>query len=128
MVEIKPSAALNKAVAEAIGLEAFVDEDSLMCLVVPRQWDEIRGIEHPTCEGDVACQRFRPSSDLNDAFAAANVAGLFASFWTTVGADELGEGWGVYDQDGNVKAVVAEAPTPALAICAAILKIKEDQR
>lgn len=116
------------AVAKAIGMETALLYEGKV-LITPREWDEIRGIEHPTCEGDVACQPFRPSTDLNAAFAAAEVAELFhedgpeasfsrypadAAIWQVRWEDESAPdgSWAVY------------APTPALAICAAILKLK----
>jgi len=71
---------------------------------------------------------FEPTTDLNAAFAAAEKVGLFSeTFWRTLGMDELGETWGVFDQDGWMKGTIAgdQHDTPALAICAAILKLKE---
>ena len=66
---------LDSAVANAVGIKTVVVHDSHV-LITPREWDEIRGIEHPTCEGDVACVKFCPSTDLNAAFAAAEKVGL----------------------------------------------------
>ena len=66
------------------------------------------------------------STDLNAAFAAAERVGLFSeTFWRTLGMDEFGETWGVFEQDGNCKRSIGRENhrTPALAICAAILDL-----
>jgi hypothetical protein len=126
-VEIKEGLELDHAVVVAAGIPHVV---GVSCIFVShREWDEMRGIEHPTCEGDIACIEFYPSTDLNDAFAAAEKVGLFSeTFWRTLGMDELGETWAVFEQDGCVKkTVVGEHATPALAICAAILNMKGSQ-
>jgi hypothetical protein len=136
-VEIKPGPELDQAVAEAIGLKTGIREGHRV-LITPREWDEIRGIEHPTCEGDVACIPFQPSTDLGDAFAAAEKVGLFAfglndndgSRFLDRVVDGGVELWRVcqhkYDQLDYVRiSPIASAPTPNRAICAAILKLKE---
>ena len=135
MTEIEPRPELDWAVAKAIGLktaatmryhESSLDDipSCVRVLLSPREWDEMRGIDHPTCEGDVACVPFRPSTDLNAAFAAAKKVGLLQCLG---GAECLlfqkGPLWVVHTiaEDG----LAVSAPTPALAICAAILKLKE---
>ncbi len=95
--------AIDRAIAEAIGLTNIDISKEDKLLISSREWDEIRGIEHTTCEGDVACIKFQPSTDLNTAFEAAA-----ASAWKPLGIDEL-----------------SGYATPALAICANILKLKE---
>jgi hypothetical protein len=112
--------ALNLAVAKAAGLEAVVLYGGNV-LITPREWDEIRGIEHTTCEGDVACIPFRPSTDLNAAFEAAEVVGLFDCESGALTKGLMGDGWFV-----RHRAVpYGRFPTPALAICTAILKLRE---
>jgi len=131
-VEIKPGIALDRAVAEALGFTVFARSPDInrpiqTLLVTPREWDKLRGVEHTTCEGDLACVPFSPSTDLNAAFAAAEATGLFSeTFWRTLGMDELGETWDVFEQDGCVKrSIIGECPTPALAISMAILELKK---
>lgn len=76
--------------------------------------------------GTKTCHPFRPSTDLNAAFAAAEKVGLFDEFWRTLGRDELGETWGVFEQGFGKTTIAGEQhETPALAICAAILELKE---
>jgi hypothetical protein len=72
---------------------------------------------------------FDPQGDMNDAFEAAEKTGLFSeTFWRTLGMDELGETWAVFEQDGHVKKSITDNyTTPALAVCAAILELKENQ-
>jgi hypothetical protein len=119
MVNTDPTTKLDLAVAKAIGLEDIVSDFGDMIFITPREWDEVRGIKHPTCEGDVACVRFQPSVDLNAAFAAAEAAGVFNE-WS------LRRGDGDWYFEGSFESTLGvEAPTPALAICAAILKLKE---
>ena len=60
---------VDMAVAQALGLRYVVDDGGL--LVIPRDLSEVCGKEHFTCEGEIACERFSPSTDLNMAFVAA---------------------------------------------------------
>ena len=53
-------------------------------------------------------------------------AGLFSeTFWRTLGMDELGETWGVFEQEltGKRSLCSEQHATPAMAICAAILTL-----
>jgi hypothetical protein len=115
---------IDLAVANAIGLKHISNYHGPV-LITPREWDEIRGIDHPTCEGGVACVLFRPSTDLNDAFAAAEV--VFATNDWVVGKDFS---WGSFRCKGLLGGESFDecAPTPALAICVAILKLKEESK
>jgi len=129
MIEIKAGAELDEAVADAIDLQYFprtglLDDSSHTVLITPREWDEIRGIEHITCEGDIACIPFQPSIDLNAAFAAAEKVELFDHETPPSYRRCL---FGVDDDTWCVggPGLSADGPTPALAICAAILKLKE---
>jgi len=115
-------------VAEAIGLQSHVrhivnaQPPIPHVLITSREWDEIRGIEHLTCEGDVAYIPFQPSTDLNAAFAAAEKAGL----WNEYGYCQAA-GQHVLSQTVPVASwgdTIAHATTPTLAICAAVLRLK----
>ena len=104
----KAGAELDRAVAEAVGLEVVgggVDEDGEVWVVN---------------EDGRTSREFRPSADLNAAFAAAERAAVFV--WAA-GMQRLVDGWRVYDpirprRSGSVQS------SPALAICAAILELK----
>ncbi len=121
-VEIKPGPELDQAVVEAIGLKYCVTHP-LAVLITSREWDELRGINHPACEGDVACMPFCPSTDLDAAFAAAEEAMLFGDGICLL--EHRTDGWRVFDDDRGRE--LAAAPTPALAICAAILKLGDTE-
>ena len=110
--ELKPGDETDRLVAESVGATKDVAGD----------WS-LNGekIGTQSMEGD---WDFHPSSDLNDAFWAAEQVGLF---------DDYSLGWRrVYNRwelskfipmDGPYK--IAHAETPAMAICKAILKLKE---
>ena len=69
-------------------------------------------------------QAFSPSTDLNAAFEAAEKVGLF-NYRSLTCYPHLPPRWLVhYFHNGDELNVVAEGPTPALAICAAILALK----
>ncbi len=127
---------LDLAVAKAIGIESAILHSfdtmppSQVVLITSREWDEIRGIEHTTCEGDVACIQFQPSVDLNAAFVAAFSVGLFNE--ATLGPFVLRPGkrrsFVLHETlCGEDEAVYAYGDTPALAICEAILKLKSSR-
>lgn len=117
---------LDLAVARAIGLESALLYEGKV-LITHREWDEIRGIEHTTCEGDVACIPFRPSVDLNAAFAVAEFVGsryeLERQYESIVVNNNRYLAW--IEDDRRCRGAEF-GPTPALAICAAILKLKEE--
>ena len=119
MTEIKAGTVVDLAIAKAIGMTTAVEFKGDI-LISSRERDELRGIEHPTCEGSVACIPFSPSKDLNAAFAAAKKVGLFEIRCL---AQNSSEQWRIWNYDPTE--LVAPAETPALAICAAILKLKE---
>lgn len=99
---------INQQVAEAIGL--VTDPECT--------WNYLYSGPHQDCEDTKACRPFHPSTDLNDAFWAAEKVGHH--FYLS--RNELsGEMWECSLKSGSV-GVMAE--TPALAICAAILKLK----
>ena len=116
---------LDLAVALAIGVETAVAHNGRV-FITSRERDEIRGIEHTTCEGNVACIPFQPSTDLNAAFMAAEKAGIFDHPDVTVSRNEKGQ-WEVEKRIGLRDCeTLAIQPTLALAICTAILKLKEE--
>ena len=108
---------LDMAVAKACGLVVVLHDGRI--LITPREWDESRGIEHTTCEGNVACVLFNPSTDLNAAFAAAEKVSVLLK---GVHVEQTLDTWWC-SLNGKDHGVFAA--TPALAICAAILKLKE---
>ena len=120
----KSDSELDCAVAKAVGIKTAVACRGGVVLISHREWDELRGIEHPTCEGDVSCIPFTPSTDLNAAFEAAEKVSDYIGviknqnspngFWEA--KLSLLDGWDEWSRQ----------PTPALAICAAILKLKEN--
>lgn len=80
---------------------------------------------------------FRPSTDLNDALLAAEKFGLFSGNWSDHSLCKFdSEDWQIRSDHLTMDAqstseqlfvgeIVACAETPALAICAAILKLAE---
>ena len=126
-IEIKPGSKLDRAVAEAIG-DPY-----------PRAHDwEATGQADYECNvfrckncGDLALEDSPPSvdpndpcvklfsTDLNAAFAAAEKVGLFAGACGLF--RDTPTRWSACDQD-YIRGV---GNTPALAICAAILNLKE---
>lgn len=65
---------------------------------------------------------FRPTTDLNDAFLAAEKFGLFGP---DISLCWQGRKHGWYILDCAARKPVGNGPTPAIAICAAILKLAE---
>ncbi len=122
---------LDLAVANAVGLKVVtggVDEDGefkLTGLYADDVW-VVYG------DGDES-RLFRPSTDLNAAFAAAEKARLFCDEETFM--QQVDTQWRVcrwQHDEGPPKVDTAVdlgcASVPALAICAAILKLKESKR
>jgi hypothetical protein len=115
-VEIKAGSELDRAVAEAIGWrqsgEAWVNKETPL-------------------DRECWMSDFSPSTDLNAAFAAAEKVGLFETRLLRQVERNL---WEVIDihayvfmqeRGGCDAADCAFGSTPALAICAAILKLRE---
>lgn len=118
-IEIKAGPKLDAAVANALGNEFVLESTDGVCLV----W-----------EGDVTdpslYKEFCPSTDLNDAFEAADQCGLFVDEFACLRIDAcpLYEWWQVsreIDTDyGIEEEMLADyCKTPALAICEAILAL-----
>jgi hypothetical protein len=117
-VKIKAGPELDLAVAEAVGLAVVgggIDDD------------EVWVVNADT----VTSGLFHPSRDLNAAFAAAAKAGLFdpdgpeAHLSCHPAAEET---WKVWWEDSSWPdgGCAVYEPTPALAICAAILRLKSE--
>jgi hypothetical protein len=122
-VKVEAGPELDRAVAVAIGLKSVVLHKGC-AYITPRDFDAMRGIEHPTCEGDVACISFQPSADLNAAFAAAEKVGVFNEWSLSRNCD----GWTFVDcNDCCNRWIGFHSATPALAICAAILYLMENR-
>lgn len=105
LVEIKAGPELDRAVAEAVGVKVEASAYNLHRM--------------HRVDGPGSGLPFMPSEDLNAAFAAAEKVGLFER-WSLRGGG--GDSWGLYWGDLNIG---VNEPTPALAICAAILKLSE---
>lgn len=118
---------LDRKVAVAIGLIKSKTTYGIRWLW--EEGDETGVILGPCdCEfgdGWSSCEHWSPSTDLNDAFDAAEEIGLFApsihnAFLSRVSSDEWGVMWGPYnDRDSFCEC------TPDLAICGAILKLND---
>lgn len=116
MIAIEQGVELDRAVAEAIGWSIIAG--------FPHDWHDERGRTWPI-------SGFRPSYDMNAAFAAAervfphgfalHTPGVPVGGWKEFRCI-AGTGW---DGDRASGQIQVEADTPALAICAAILKLKE---
>jgi hypothetical protein len=137
MTEIKPGPELDIAVAEAIGrpldqhyglyhckschrykIDRYTMRDGCFC-----DCDMPPGGPVPRLE--YVESGFRPSTDLNAAFAAAEAVGLFDEWALTHSMVS----WRITPAKQGlwfIDPVLALEFTPALAICAAILKLKEE--
>lgn len=114
MVEIKVGSELDRAIAEAIGLVSThkVLGSEIVFWADPRAPREVP-------------RTFNPSVDMNDAFYAAEAAGLF-----TVERDgpevhlakTIDGQWEILT-GGSEMGYVSREDTPCLAICAVILKL-----
>ena len=114
MIEIKEGPELNQAVAEAIGLVAtHLTLDGRAWHVDPRFGTKAIPVE------------FCPSTDLNDAFAAAEIVGVFRryAYCGAPGRHVLSETVPVASWDD----VIVHEDTPALALCAAVLEVAKQQ-
>lgn len=113
MVEIKPGAELDLAVAEACGVKGWIE--SLR--------HEATGYESPkrfVLSSMVDTVFWEPSTDLNAAFLAAEKVGLFDQWHIGKWSNPPQSGWGI---EGDGSPVSGLYPTPSLAICAAILEL-----
>ena len=111
-VELEAGPEMDRAVAEAIGGFNFSPEYR-----VPSFTDEL--------DASKFSKTFCPSTDLNDAFWAAESAGLFGRYVDLYRAD--GE-WRVFRNWTSGKGggkILGESATPAMAICKAILELRK---
>jgi len=129
-IDIKSGPELDKAVADAIGLECHISDTFVMPIC-------FLGKSHEGSPDWPAWDKgspFQPSRDLNAAFSAADKVGLFdgcshilgkGSVWSE---DSHGHWWINHTRDGSVplslESEVSSGHSLALAICAAILKAK----
>jgi hypothetical protein len=136
MTEIKAGPKLDRAVAEAIGYS--------LCMAFKAETDPVSRTDPSllrvpelilrtiTADSDRMPDNLLPkfSTDLNAAFAAAERVELFSDYYyRMLGVDESDKTWGVYQQDEHhIDRPIGNRlyDTPALAICAAILKLKEE--
>ncbi len=108
-MEIKAGAELDLAVAEACGVKGWIE--SLR--------NEVTGYESPerfVLADSLETVFWEPSTDLNDAFSAAERAGMFLEL------NCLADGWMATTHAMRGKSPSIES-TPSLAICAAILEL-----
>ena len=126
MVEIKAGPELDRAVAEAVGWQYTERQnfrnrfDEVVGRTLLGWWDGDKYIGHgaPLC-----------STDLNVAFAAAEAVGLFHQHLIVLD----GDGWQIWRHEhfsancygGDGEVFVGPFSIPALAICAAVLELKE---
>jgi hypothetical protein len=127
MADLMAGPGLDRRVAEAVGFRANVldsgeprDYSHLAAYTKPVGTPVQVGAADPRMPQEVI-PKF--STDLNAAFAAAERVYLFAGqIFRDLRQRQCGD-WCVWDLDNDE--YVAEGPTPALAICAAILKEKK---
>mgnify|MGYP003490644215 FL=1 len=113
MIEVKEGIDLDRAIAGAIGIGTY---GSTVCLMQAHEWDKLFGRNDTDTVMDMP---FMPSSHLDAAFAASEVAGLFNNYRVL---RKNRHHWEVYEVGESLDRVVSTGDTPALAICAAILK------
>ena len=116
MVEIKPGAELDLAVAEACGVKGWIESVRY----------EVTGYESPkrfVLSSTVETVFWEPSIDLNAAFYAAEKVGLFSESYRGICKEPSDDTWGVVDVLSNCERVISSEDTASLAICAAILEL-----
>lgn len=121
VIEIKPGPELDQAVAKAIGWVYeerphpgyTLEAQTLLGALLVGWWYEDKYVAYKVPSY---------STDLNAAFAAAEVVGLFTDGDVYLTPDIHGEWWIGQWASGKV---FGRSATPALAICAALLELKE---
>ena len=117
MIEIKAGEELDKAVAEAAGIECKITHthNFPICHLTRAGAESLSGVlgAWPVTDG---ANPFIPSRDLNAAFAAAEKVGMFLEL------TRLSSEWMATTH--ALKGKYETASTPCLAICAAILTLK----
>jgi hypothetical protein len=129
MTEIKPGRELDVAVAEAVGAKPRIGKDRRSVVVAIEDGRIMRHLAIPTgpnaaCNG--AFVPFSPSTDLNAAFQAAEAVGLFAEPHFMMLGMTYNNKWVIYCGGDCLEYFSEACDTPALAICDAILKLKEE--
>ncbi len=122
--EIKPGPELDQAVAEAIGMIGTCTCHTRA--MVPYQ--KLKPITYHcgSCGQVAGVHHYQPfSTDLNAAFAAAEKVGLFDE--NRLYRDKRTGQYGLDPTNIMSGRLFPMAPTPALAICAAILKLEESE-
>lgn len=117
MIEIKAGLDLDRAIAGVIGL---------ICTHRVLGSD-IEFYVDPRAGANEVPRMFKPSTDLNDAFQAAEVAGLFDVVRNGPEvhlAKTIDGEWEILT-GGSEMGYVTRKDTPALAICGAILKLSK---
>lgn len=115
MEKISEGPELDQAVAEAIGL---VCTHRVLGSNIIFWSDPQAALDAP--------RTFEPSTNLNNAFRAAEAVGLFNDNHRVLRKDTSDETWEIADVFFNRETIVASEGTPALAICAAVLKNSEE--
>ena len=131
MIKIKEGPELDLAVAEAIGVKCYLskERDTPLCVVTGPGSEVLNKLN----ASGVSWRNtfpFQPSIDLNAAFAATEKFGLFSGNHLHIPGPgnfcamlyKLSDG--IWHVSGNSGERYSDAETPALAICAAILKAK----
>lgn len=109
MIEIKEGPELDLRIASAVDLVCDVRDGKIFALF---SGDNVTAFE----------EEFSPSTDLESAFLAAVMVDLFDGNWL----GKLVTGWAVMElETREVIGPNSGCSTPALAICAAILKANE---
>lgn len=106
--ELEAGPELDAAVAEACGIEGIIGGMGFLVM------------SDPTPKGSFGYVMWQPSTDLNDAFEAAEKVGLFEKHYLF----KRGDAWCVTDLPAAAEWLDCSGPTPAVAICRAILKVK----
>jgi len=119
MIEIKEGPELDRLVADAIGI-SFDREDPRGVVI------ELGEAIHPYMPAMWSpTMVFNPSVDLTAAFSAAEKVGLFEDYQLRK-YRAVERRWDMIQKDNDWH-TTPQAPTPALAICAAILILKEEK-
>lgn len=134
MIEIKEGIDLDRAIAGVIGL---ICTQRVLGSDIEFYADPREGTVSDQRVGSPAVPRtFNPSTNLNNAFYAAEVTGLFLGCRHILGHGSLvnpdGPWWVNHTRDRDDElsdySQVGSGATAALAICAAILKLEESKR
>jgi len=119
-MELEAGPELDAAVAKIVGLDVEIIGGKAMCTFGEYEyWLNPEG--GMTCEGFMG-KHFAPSTDLNAAFEAAEKADVFGMWELSNGT----YGWQLIDGQ-NCRTLTDGHATPAVAICHAILKLKNKQ-